>query len=335
MLLTIALTGLFFLRNFLAGPPDYSGTGFGQTTVTVVTGDTLASIGNHLKQAGVVASVDAFISAANANPLSASIQPGRYVLPKQCSSSHALEVLLSRNTHTSTAVVIPEGARTSEVIDKIVDQTDISRLALMKEIKNPQYLGLPSWANNNVEGFLFPASYEVDGNSTARSVLRAMVAKALQEHSALNLSTEAKKTGFSAYDILTMASIIEKEVQQSDFLKVARVLHNRLAINMPLQVDSTVAYGLNVGNPLLSQAQLDKDTPYNSYRRTGLPPTPIGNPGSQAINAALHPGVGDWLYFVTVDLKLGTTKFASTYEEFLQYKDELIRYCQENREVCN
>jgi len=319
--------GKGFYQQYLAGPPDYAGPGHGSISVTVTTGESLGQIGNALKGAGVVKSVDAFIDATTNNPKSDTIQPGKYGLQLEMSSHDALDVLIKGTTRTSTAIVIPEGLRTTEILQRIVAQSPITLAALNYAVAHPHNLGLPKSANGNVEGYLFPSSYEIDGNSTAHSVLSRMIALAKATHYKLGLANGAVWHAQTEQEVLTVASILEAEAHPRDYAKVARVIYNRIQVPMRLQMDSTVAYGLGIKRVMLTQNQLDTRTAYNTYLNDGLPPGPIGNPGEAAIRAALQPATGNWLYFLTVNLDTQETKFTNSYDEFLKYKSQFLSYC--------
>jgi UPF0755 protein len=326
--------GKGFYQQYLAGPPDYAGPGHGSTSVTVTTGESLAQIANSLKTAGAVKSVDAFIAATTHNPKSGSIQPGHYKLKLEMASRDALAVLIQGATRTSTAIVIPEGLRTATILKLIASQSSISLASLKAEIAHPASLGLPRSASGNVEGYLFPSSYEIDGHSNAHSVLSRMVALAKTTHRKLGLTPGVVRHGHSEQELLTVASILEAEAHPRDFAKVARVIYNRIQTPMRLQMDSTVAYGLGIKRVMLTQNQLDASTPYNTYLNDGLPPGPIDNPGEAAIHAALHPATGDWLYFLTVNLDTQETKFTNSYNAFLTYKSQFLNYCRSHRGKC-
>ena len=152
--------------------------------------------------------------------------------------------------------------------------------------------------------------------------LRSMVQRYLTTTQGLDLVAKARAAGRDPYDVLITASILEDEVSPADYAKAARVIDNRLARGMKLQLDSTVNYALNRTTARVSIADTRVDSPYNTYLVNGLPPTPINSPGAAAIEAALDPTPGPWLYWVTTDLATGTTKFATTYQEFEQYKAE-------------
>ena len=155
-----------------------------------------------------------------------------------------------------------------------------------------------------------------------------MVARFTQNAEDLDLEGKAKSLGEDPGDIVTIASLVQAEAGQADMAKVASVVYNRLDAGMALQFDSTLHYGLNIrGNIQLTREQLDTDGPYNSYTRAGLPPTPIDSPGADALEAALNPADTDYLYFVTVNLATGETKFAETLEEHNQNVAEYREYC--------
>lgn len=316
------------------GAPDFSGTPGPVVQIEVFEGETLAQIGNALKAKGVVASVDAFTQAASANPNSQRIAPGIYQLKSRIPASSAVDALLNPASKITKKVVIPEGKRASWVLDTLVAATGIPLTDFEAAIKQPKTIDLPDYANGKVEGFLFPATYEFAPTASATTILKTMVDKYLDVTDALGLDAAAKGMGFTSYQILTIASLLEVEGHPRDFDRVARVVYNRLASGMRLQFDSTVNYGLGRADVMLTQKQLDKKTAYNTYLNDGLPPTPIDNPGEAAIKAALNPVDGDWIYFITVNLATQETKFTKSYDEFLGYKDQFLAYCKANPGTC-
>jgi UPF0755 protein len=151
-----------------------------------------------------------------------------------------------------------------------------------------------------LEGFLFPATYQFTARTTAAQLVRAQLTAFRKDWRTINLGY-ARSKKLSAYDVLTIASMVEKEaVAPDERPKIARVIYNRLHARMPLGIDATVRYGFHVPGtkPLLESQLNDASNPYNTRRRVGLPPTPIANPGLASIQAAAHPVAGDWLYFV-------------------------------------
>ena len=320
--------------GMVTGAPDFPGPGSGSVRIEIQDGDTIARIGNTLKSAGVVKSVDAFISAAGDNPDSSKISAGLYDLKLQMSAKGAVDALLDPATKVVDNVVIPEGKRASWIYEEISKSTGLPVSDFEAAATKANELGLPSYANGNVEGFLFPATYEFPPGASAESILETMIAKFNSEAKRLDLENRAKAMGRTPYDVLIVASLLEVEGHPRDFAKVARVVYNRLAEPMRLQFDSTVNYGLGKTDVILTTDLLNKDTPYNMYLHDGLTPTPIDNPGAEAIEAALNPAAGDWLYFITTDLNTQETKFTKSYDEFLVFKDEFLAFCDANPGTC-
>ena len=318
----------------LSGAPDFPGPGSGAVQVQIEPGETLAQIGNSLKDLGVVASVDGFISAANDNPDSGSIAPGLYNLLLEMKSSDAILALLDPANRVVTRVVIPEGKRVTWIIDKLATETGIPLADFEAAVAKADELGLPDYAEGNAEGFLFPATYEFGPGKTAEQMIGEMISRFNTEAKGIDLEARSAQMGRTPYEIVIIASLLEGEGQPRDFAKVARVAYNRLAEPMPLQFDSAVNYGLGIADVLLTTELLNTPTDYNVYLNPGLTPTPINNPGALALEAALNPENGDWLYFITTDLLTTETKFTQSYEEFLVFKDELLAFCDANPDVC-
>ncbi len=225
-------------------------------------------------------------------------------------------------------LVVTEGLRLSETVNVAAQDTGLPKADFQLALQSPRALGLPAWAKGRPEGFLFPATYDVAGNETADEVLGRMVKRFNQASADLDLENRARKRGMTPYQVLTIASILQAEVAPQDFAKVARVIMNRLDANMPLQLDSTVNYVLGIRESVLNEDQLATKSEYNTYLVEGLPPTPINSPGADAIDAALNPAKGDWLYFVTVDPETQNTKFTNSYEKFLKFKEQFLANVQ-------
>lgn len=248
-------------------------------------------------------------------------------------SSNSPDVSANSSATASAQVkklLITEGLRLTETVNVASEGTGIPKADFQLALQSPNELGLPNWAKGKPEGFLYPATYDVAGNETASEVLGRMVKRFNQASADLNLENQARRRGWTPYQVLTVASILQAEVAPQDFAKVARVIYNRLDNNMPLQLDSTVNYILGTRETVLNKEQLATKSEYNTYLVEGLPPTPINSPGSDAIKAALNPDKGDWLYFVTVDPQTQKTKFTSSYEEFLKYKERFLANVQKS-----
>ncbi|WP_327685404.1 endolytic transglycosylase MltG [Streptomyces sp. NBC_00467] len=210
-------------------------------------------------------------------------------------------------------LLIPEGRRTAQIY-AAVDEALGKAPGTTRKAVGTAPLELPAEARGNPEGYLFPATYPIDSDTTPASLLAYMVDTANKRFGAAGVPGGAQRSGLTGYQVVNIASIVQAEADTpEDMAKVARVVHNRLARQMPLQMDSTLNYALNRSTLDTTADDTRIDNPYNTYRREGLPPTPIGNPGEHALRAAVEPAAGDWLYFVTV--APGDTRFTANYEE--------------------
>ncbi|HVQ90901.1 MAG TPA: endolytic transglycosylase MltG [Mycobacteriales bacterium] len=320
----IALVGgiLYGGKRVLGGlgdTPDYQGAGTGVVTVQVRSGDTAADIATTLTKLGVVKSEKAFRNAAKKDPRSPSIQPGFYKLHKQMSGQSAVTLLLDPAARLQSKFTVPEGLPTAEALKIISSKAGVPLAQLQAAAKNTAALGLPDYAHGRLEGFLFPATYELDPGTSAVKVLQTMVATYKQRVDDTGLSAAAGALGINPYQLLTVASLVEEEAITVDFTKVARVVYNRVQRGQRLELDSTINYALHRNRVKVSLQDTQISSPYNTYRRTGLPPTPICNPGVVAIQAALHPAAGNWLYFVKIN-KSGQSYFTPDYQDFLAHK---------------
>ncbi|MFI2435374.1 endolytic transglycosylase MltG [Streptomyces sp. NPDC018693] len=212
-----------------------------------------------------------------------------------------------------TALVIPEGWRAGQVYEA-VDKALALPAGTTRKALPKAGLKLPNDAEGNPEGYLFPATYPLDKKATPESLLTYMVDTANKKFNKAPITAGAQRNAMNVYQAVTVASIVQAEAAtKAEMGKVARVVFNRLERGMPLQMDSTINYALNRSTLRTTEADTRIDSPYNSYQRMGLPPTPIANPGEDAMKAAISPTPGDWLYFVTV--KPGDTRFTADYAE--------------------
>ncbi|MFN8156727.1 MAG: endolytic transglycosylase MltG [Candidatus Nanopelagicales bacterium] len=319
-LAVVALGAVLGLKSLTAGSTDFQGEGTGSVTVVVKKGDSLSQIGRTLAAAGVVADESAFVDAASGDPKAQGISPGTYVLRSGMSGTAAVALMLDPESRKVAKVVVPEGLRMEKTLAIASKATGIPLDDLKAAAAKSASLGLPEYADGNPEGFLFPATYEFEPSATADDVVKAMLTRFDQAATDLDLESAAAQRGLDPLDVVTIASILEVEVAPADYGKAARVLYNRLDKGMRLQLDSTVNYALGKSELKLSAADLAVDSPYNTYKVKGLPPGPIGSPGEAAIQAALNPDDGSWLYWVTTDVDSRTTEFATTYDQFLVLK---------------
>jgi UPF0755 protein len=320
----IGLGGRALYRSAV-GVPDYAGPGTGEVLVQVSPGDSASAIAATLLGKDVVKSAKAFTEAALADERSTGIQPGFYRLRLQMSGAGALSLLLDPSSRVRGRVTFPEGIPISTVIERFGKFTELKPAAVQAAIENPAVLGLPDYAKNRPEGFLFPATYDIEPGTAAVDAVQQMTAKFEQVAAEIDLVNRALALGLTPYQLVVVASLVEAESPlDDDRAKVARVVLNRLANDMPLQFDSTVNYVRAEKKIRLSLKDIAVESPYNTYQNKGLPPTPINSPGQSALEAALSPAEGDWLYFVAID-KQGRSFFTSDYDAFLEAKAKAKR----------
>jgi UPF0755 protein len=317
------------LRSAFGAPEDYEGEGTGSLFFEVRQGETVTAIARNLARQDVVASAEAFTEAADQER---GIQVGIYPVRKKMSADAALEVLSDPANLVQSVVTIPEGLRVEQTLELLDQKTEVKLPALKKAVRNGKAIGLPAYAKGNAEGYLFPATYAFRPDANATTMLKAMVDRWRQAADEAQLEERAKALGYTPAEVMVVASLVEAEANRDeDRGKVARVIYNRLETDVTgrlLQIDATVNYALgrDLGLALTSE-QLQVDSPYNTRRYPGLPPGPIESPGDAAIAAAANPPEGDWVYYATVDLDTGETKFTDDYDEFLGFRDELREWC--------
>jgi UPF0755 protein len=324
--------GAAALKSRFSHPDDYEGSGTGRVLVEVKEGQAATDIASTLVEKDVVKSAAAFTEAARNNPDSVGIQVGFYEMRRQMSADSALDILVDPDNRVRNTVTIPEGYTVKQIVATLAKKTRFSAKQYNRVLGHPATIGLPAYAKGNPEGYLFPATYELPPTATPRTVLTMMVKRYDEAAGHLQLVQKARALGSTPHDVMTVASLVQAEARyDKDFTKVARVIYNRLAEKMPLQFDSTVHYAVGKdGSVGTSDADRNSSSPYNTYKVTGLPPTPISAPGEQAIEAALNPARGTWLYFVTTNPDTGETKFATSYSDHLRNKREFDRWCAES-----
>lgn len=327
----VGTRGFHYLKDHLSSAEDYPGPGHGQVLFQVQSGETVTEIGRELKAKGVVASVEAFMNASDGKT---GIQVGFYQLKKRMSAQDAFDVLNNPQRIVTTSVTIPEGLRVSDTVAILVAKTKYTTQQFETALQDTAALGLPSYAKGNPEGYLFPSTYGFGPKEKPADMLKDMVDRWRQAADDNGLEAGAAAQGRTPAEIMTIASLIQAEGRGSDMPKVSRVVYNRLDTSGyptfgKLQIDATVNYALDrKGVVAVSQDEIDNtDSPYNTYQNAGLPPGPINSPGDEAIKAAVNPADGNWLFYVTVNLRTGETKFTDSYNTFLQYRQELKTYC--------
>ncbi|NJP92696.1 endolytic transglycosylase MltG [Nonomuraea sp. FMUSA5-5] len=318
--LALGAGAIVVLRPYLS-PDDFDGPGTGTVTVRIAPGSSAEAIGSVLADAGVVASVGSFVNVAEDRAVSDRLRPGHYRLRKGMAAGAALDLLLSPAARIVRRVTVPEGLRVTEVFDRLAKQAGLTLQAL-KSV-DQALVGLPEYAKG-LEGFLFPATYEIEPGDTAVDVLAAMAERFAAAARQVGLEEQAPRLNLTPLQVVTLASMIQAEGgTDEDYPKISRVIYNRLAKDMPLEIDSTVLYAQNRRTLRVTERDTKVNSPYNTYRHKGLPPGPIANPGEKALMAALNPAEGDWQWFVTTDPRHRITKFTSKESEFVRYREEL------------
>jgi UPF0755 protein len=285
----------------------------GQNTVSidVASGETGLEIARELFEKDVIASSEVFFRLAVADPKAALIAPGVHMIDRQLCAQNALDQLLD-SKRIAGLIAVSEGAWVSE-IKKLFSKAGYPQ----GEVKAAFSSAVVPKPFTELEGLLFPAQYSFAQGTKADVALKEMIARGLEEVTKVGFFSDQSQ--YSPQQLLTIASIIQAEGGDGDFTKVSRVIYNRLKIGMPLQMDSTVHFVMESrGNIFLSTKSTLINSPYNTYRKYGLPPGPIGNPGLNAMKAALSPAAGDWLYFITVAPQ--DTRFTSSLDEFNTWK---------------
>ena len=353
VLLIVVVVGAVFLGSKLwhtlsGGGNDYSGDGVNDVIIQIHDGDSTTAIGKTLEDHKVVATVKAFVEAAEGNSAISAIQPGFYKVRTEIPASNAVSRLADPQNRVGK-LVIPEGrqlddirdVKTNAVTDGIfslisratcvnldgdrhcVSVGDLRKAAGSAE---PSALSVPDWAINAVsalgkdhrrlEGLIAPGTWNIDPSASPQDILSTLVGTSATQYAQGGLLDTAKSMNMSPYQILTVGSLVQRESKPDDFAKVARVIYNRLRENRTLEFDSTVNYPLDRIEVATTDADRGQNTPWNTYVRPGLPATPICSPGQPALAAAEQPAPGDWLYFVTIDMQ-GTTLFTRDYQQHL------------------
>ena len=352
-LLIVVVVGAVFVGSKLwhtlfGTASDFSGDGLNDVVIQVHEGDSTTAIGQTLEDQKVVATVSAFVTAAEGNAAISSIQPGFYKLRTEIPAANAVERLADPQNRVGK-LVIPEGrqlddvqdVKTKAVTDGIfslisgatcVDLDGDRRCVSADDLKQvagtaaPSALSVPDWAvdpvtamgsdHRRLEGLIAPGTWNIDPSAQPQDILSTLIGASATQYANGGLLDTAKAMNMSPYEILTVGSLVQREATPEDFTKVARVIYNRLAENRTLEFDSTVNYPLDRIEVATTDGDRGQNTPWNTYVRPGLPATPICSPGQPALAAAEKPEPGDWLYFVTIDMQ-GTTLFTRDYQQHL------------------
>jgi len=354
-MLVVVVVGAVFLGSRLwhgvfGTEDDYAGAGVKDVVVEVHGGDSTTAIAQTLQEHAVVATVKAFVDAASGSAAISAIQPGFYKVRTEIPAADAVARLADPQNRVGR-LVIPEGRQLDDVTDVktsavtkgifslISDSTCVNLDGTMQCAKaddlksaagsaDPKALSIPDWAldpvkalgsdHRRIEGLIAPGTWNVDPSASSDQILASLIAASTAQYEQEGLLEAGTAENLSPYEVLIVASLVQRESKPQDFAKVARVIYNRLVApdHRRLEFDSTVNYSLDRQEVATTDGDRARQTPWNTYARDGLPATPICSPGQPALDAAEHPEPGDWLYFVTVDLQ-GTTLFTRDYDQHL------------------
>ncbi|MCW2514136.1 MAG: aminodeoxychorismate lyase [Mycobacterium sp.] len=354
--LVVVVIGAVFLgsrmwHGMFGNASDYEGDGVKDVVVQIHSGDSTTTIAKTLQDGGVVATSQGFVDAAAGNAAIAAIQPGFYRVRTEIPAKNAVSRLTDPQNRVGK-LVIPEGRQLDDIADVktnavtkgifslVADATCVTLDGQQKcgvnadDLKkaagaaDPAALAIPAWAvdpvkalgsdHRRIEGLIAPGTWNVDPSAPAQDILSTLIGASAAQYEQNGLLAAGNAENLSPYQILVVASLVQRESKPQDFAKVARVIYNRLIApdHRRLEFDSTVNYSLDRQEVATTDADRARATPWNTYARDGLPATPICSPGGPALAAAENPAAGDWLYFVTIDMQ-GTTLFTRDYQQHL------------------
>jgi UPF0755 protein len=335
-------------HGLFGSPSDYSGNGDSDVVIQVHDGDSTTAIAQTLLDHQVIAAIKGFVDAAHGNAAMQAIQPGFYKVRTEISAATAVERLADPQNRVGK-LTIPEGRQLDDITDAKTNDVTAGIFTLISQATcvsldgnrkcvaaedlrsaagagTPESLKVPQWAikpvtsmgtdHRRLEGLIAPGTWNVDPAGSPSDILASLVDASAAKYTKGGLLDTATAMNLSPYDILVVASLVQREAKPDDFPKVARVIYNRLAVPQRLEFDSTVNYPLDRQEVATTDGDRAKVTPWNTYASDGLPVTPICSPGDVALAAAERPEAGNWLYFVTIDMQ-GTTLFTTDYQQHL------------------
>jgi UPF0755 protein len=324
ILLALALVSVLY-GGYLLTNAVFSGDEE-DTAVTVVVekGDTLSSVADKLEEAGVIESSTLFKLGVRLEGEDTEIKPGEYRFSPGEDSDEILETLSSGDSISTIEVTIPEGLTLKQTAQVIEEETGIPAAEFEEAAKKTdyRYAFLDDPDIETIEGFLFPKRYEFEKDTDASQIVDRLLEQYLVETKDLDFEEAQDRLNLTEYELVTVASIIEKEAANDEERPlVASVIYNRIRANMPLQVDATIQYALDEPKEDLSLVDLKIESPYNTYKNPGLPPSPVASPGRESIRAALEPAKTDYLYYV-LEANSEEHFFTNDYDEFLNAKQK-------------
>lgn len=348
LVVTVFTFGIYAVLNNFFGAVDKNDKS--PVLFFIDEGASLSSVATNLEDAGLINSSFGMKLLADFTSVSSKIKNGEYVLDRTMTVQQILDII-TRSTSSSGVikVTLVEGMTLNDFAEILKNAGVISsEESFLQECKEPTkysnyYFVAPVCEMDNLkyglEGYLFPDTYEFFVNSSNDEVIKKLLNRMNTIYTTA-YTERADELGLTMHQVITLASIVEKEGRGEDFSKLAAVLYNRIDKNMRLEADSTVQYAIGIKKLLFSSEELKTDSPYNTYVVKGIPAGPICNPSKEAIKAVLYPNEeilkGNYLYFALTDPYTGEVKYSKTYEEHLaiknQYKDAWEAYDNATKE---
>lgn len=315
LLLAGALCAVYLITTFTLGEEE-------PVAVVVEEGDTLSSVADKLEEGGVISSSTLFEFRVRVAGSAAEIKPGEYRFEPGQDSDEILEALAGGASVSAVTVSIPEGLTLEQTAQRVEEQSGVPAEEFEAAARSTDYgyafLDAPDI--RTTEGFLFPKQYRFERDDDASRIVDRLLEQYLVETGDLDFAEAQERLNLSGYELLTSASLIEKESANAEERPIiASVIYNRLRARMPLQIDATVQYARGDTKEELSLEDLEIDSPYNTYTNIGLPPAPIASPSRESIEAALRPADTDYLYYV-LEANGEEHFFTDDYDEFLEAK---------------
>lgn len=324
MLLALVLGAVYLIYMTATAESQVGGE---PVEVTVVEGDTLSVVADKLKEAGVIESATAFKLEARLQGGDTQIKPGEYTFEPGAESGLIMAELTANRPPPTFTLTVPEGLTIEQTAEVVAEQSKISEDKFASAARQTDY-GYAFLNNPEIEtteGYLFPKKYEFEEGTGATQVVNRMLEQYLIETQNLDFSDVRGGPNLSEYEIVTAASLIEREAANpAERPLVASVIYNRLEAGMPLQMDATIQYARGEPKEQLSLQDLEIESPYNTYKNSGLPPGPICSPSLASLKAAVSPEQTDYLYYV-LNKDGDEHFFTNNYDEFLEAKAEAGR----------
>ena len=321
LLVVVTVAGFAWIQRALA-PVDAEGGEAMRLTFEVESGDTIGRVAYELEEEGLIRSARVARWFARAEDLSSKIKVGEYELSPAQSTPEILAMLAEGRVNTHP-IVIPEGLRAVEIADRLDAAGLADREEFLAIVTDPEVAKSYGIEASSLEGYLFPDTYRFARGLLAERVVGAMVDEFMEVY--LELAPQAASQDLSMHELVTLASIVEKETgAPQERPLIAAVFLNRLKRRMRLETDPTVIYGIEDFDGNLRKVHLlDESNPYNTYKISALPPGPIASPGREALSAVLNPADASYLYFVSRND--GTHVFSKSYAEHERAVDQYQR----------